>query len=80
LGYRKIMIEGKPFLINDAKEHLLVMPATGIRKQRVSKKAQSLSPVGLARDSFDKVAPSVTPSVRKGAKRPPATTNLNVVL
>ncbi len=43
---------------------------TGIPEQRgVSEKAQSLSPIDLARDSFDEVAPSVTPSVKKGAKK-----------
>jgi hypothetical protein len=80
LGYRKIMIKGNQYLINDVTNHLLVMPTTGIREQRLSEKAQSLNPIDLAQDSFDKVAPSVTPIVRKGVKRPPATTNLNVVL
>jgi hypothetical protein len=80
LGYRKIMIKGNQYLINDVTNHLLVMPTTGIREQRASEKAKSLNPIDLAQDSFDKVAPSVTSIVRKGAKRPPATTNLNVVL
>jgi hypothetical protein len=83
LSNRKILIDGKNFLINDAaKDHLMAMLATGIREQRVvSEKAQSLSLINLAQDSYnEEVAPSITPSVRKGAKRPPSTTHSNVVL
>jgi hypothetical protein len=42
-----------------------------------------MSPINLAQDSFSslpEVAPSVTPSARKAAKRPPNTILLNVVL
>jgi hypothetical protein len=80
LGYRKIVIDGQQYLLNDTTNHLLVVPATGIPQQRVSEKAQSLSPINLAQDSFDKVgvAPSVTLSdVKKGVKRTPIlTTNV----
>jgi hypothetical protein len=85
LGYRKIMLEGEPFLINDYIKHLMPMPDTGIPRQRfiISKRAQSLSPIDLAQDSFSsspEVAPSVKPSVRKAAKMPPSTIQSNVVL
>jgi hypothetical protein len=54
------------------------MPAA----QKVSKKAQSLSPIDLAWDSFEESTSStsfVTPSVKKVAKRP-VTMSSNVVL
>jgi hypothetical protein len=79
-----IEIDGQQYLLNDTTNHLLVVPATSIQ-QKVSKKAESLSPIDLAQDSFEEMAPSstlfVTPSaVKKGANMPPVTTKSNVVL
>jgi hypothetical protein len=83
-GYTKIMINDKPLLVNASTKHMMPMPDTGIPRQRfVSKRVQSMSPIDLAQDSFSslpEVAPSVTPSVWKAAKRPPSTTHSNVVL
>jgi hypothetical protein len=80
-----IEIDGQQYdLLNDTTNHLLVVPATSIQ-QKISKKAQSLSPIDLAWDSFEEMAPSftvfVTPgAVKKGAKRPPVTKTQNVYL
>jgi hypothetical protein len=84
-GYRMIKIDGQQYLLNNTTNHLLVVSDT---QQEVSKEAQSLSPVDLAWDSFEEMAPSSSPStsfvtpsaVKKGAKRPPVTTNSNVVI
>jgi hypothetical protein len=82
-GYRMIKIDGQQYLLNDTTNHLLVVPAT----QKASEKAQSLTIIDLAWDSFGEWVPSapsisfVTPSaVKKVAKRPPVTTSSNVVL
>ncbi len=51
------------YLINDTTGHFIVVPPTGIPEQRgVSEKAQSLSPINLALDSFQEslVMPTVT--------------------
>jgi hypothetical protein len=39
-GYRKFVIDGQQYLLNNTTNHLLVVPATGIPWQKVSKKAQ----------------------------------------
>jgi hypothetical protein len=54
---------------------MMPMPDIGI-PARYSERAQSMSPIDLAQDSFsssppEEVAPSVTPSVRKAAKKRP---------
>jgi hypothetical protein len=83
-GYTKIMFKGEPFLVNASTKHMMPMPDTEIPRHRfVSERAQSMSPIDLAQDSFSsspEVAPPITPSVRQAAKRPPSTTQSNVVL
>jgi hypothetical protein len=64
-------IDDQQYLLNDTNNHLLVVPAA----QKVSKKAQSLSPIDLTRDSFEEFSSFVTPSVKKVTKRA-ATTSL----
>jgi hypothetical protein len=87
-GYRMIKIDCQQYLLNDTTNHLLVVPTTSIQQKVSEEKAQSLSPIDLAWDSFEEMAPSSSPStsfvtpsaVKKGSKRPPVTTNSNVVL
>jgi hypothetical protein len=66
--------EGEAFLYNASLKHMMPMPDIGI-PARYSERAQSMSPIDLAQDSFssspEEVAPSVTPSVRKAAKKRP---------
>ena len=57
-GYRHYLVDGTNYLINETTNHLMVVPPT--RKNEASEKARSMSPLNLARESFE-----VTPSVRK---------------
>ena len=65
-GYQHHHIDGTNYLINDTTNHVIVLPPT--QKNEASEKARSMSPLNLARESFE-----VTPSVRKVPSKRTAT-------
>ncbi len=65
-GYRHYSVDGTNYLINETTNHLMVVPPT--QKNEASEKARSMSPLNLARESFE-----VTPSVRKVPSKRTAT-------
>jgi hypothetical protein len=58
-GYRCIDIDGQKYLLNETSNHLLVVPPAA-KKNVMIEKARSMSPVNLAKASFEVLTPHVT--------------------
>jgi hypothetical protein len=61
LGYGFLDVEGQQYLLNNATNHLILVPA-GHPPPPPSEKAQSMSPINLAQNLYDVDDSLVTPS------------------